>query len=1069
MLLLLGMPFLAGCGPDVSVTQRTFDNDGDGYTSEVDCDDSHAAVNPDATEICDDLDNDCDGDVDDDPSDGATFHPDSDGDGAGNATTSTVACVATDGLVVDASDCDDAEARSFPGNPEVCDGLDNDCNGAVDDAPDDVLTFYSDGDDDGYGDVSLSVEGCDAPAGYVLDETDCDDGDAAVHPDADESDCADPTDYNCDGSVQYADADGDGSPACEDCDDSDAARSPMLAEVCDASDIDEDCDGVSDDEDDSVTDLAVWSRDRDADGYGDPDTAASIACEQPVGYADNGGDCDDYDSGANPGATEDCDAFDTDEDCDGLADDDDPSTAAASWTDWYRDADSDGHGDPSRLVSQCEEPGGYVSSADDCDDADATRNPGETEVCDSADKDEDCDGLSDDDDTSADGKGTWFADGDSDGYGDGAATVEACSEPAGFAENSEDCDDADATRNPGEIEVCDGADKDEDCDGASDDADVSATGQSAWYADSDADGYGLSSSSTLSCDSPSGYATTAGDCDDGSAAINPAAAEICDASNADEDCDGLADDADSAASGKSTRYVDADGDGYGGAVTATLCDDSSGYTTAFDDCDDSDATVNPAATEVCGNGTDDDCDGEAAECALTSASLSEADVEIWGEASDDICARVGGAGDVNGDGFDDVLLGAWKNDDGGVDAGAAYLVLGSATPWSGSASGADAEFTGEVAGDYAGHNVSIVGDVNSDGFDDILVGAPYNDDGGTYAGAAYLLLGASAWTSSSLAAADAEYRGIDGTDFAGYDVAPAGDFNDDGYDDFVIGAAQRQTGGASSGSAYLVLGGATVSSTTLSAAAAEFWGEGVSDVAGEAVAGGGDVDGDGFDDILVGAGQNDSGGADAGAAYLILGAASAASMSLGSVDAQYTGANAGDRVGDDVSLSGDADADGYDDILVGAHNVDASGTDSGAVYLVLGGPFPATMSLAAADATYLGEAASDFAGASTAWGGDTNGDGRDDFIVGAYGNDDAGGLAGAAYLVLGGASFGTLSLGDADAEFTGEAAIDYAGVQVAGVGDVDGDGNDDLGVGAGYNDDGGSGAGAVYLLLGVGP
>jgi hypothetical protein len=204
-----------------------------------------------------------------------------------------------DGVAADL-DCDDADPAVFPGGSEICDGLDNDCDGIVDNNASDAVQWFGDSDGDGFGDSAQVSEACEAPAGYVAAEGDCDDADSRVHPTAPETDCTDPIDYNCDGSVGYADADGDGSPACEDCDDAESTAFPGGTEICDS--IDNDCDG---DVDDSATDASTWYIDYDADGFGSS-SYTEQACEQPVGYADNDLDCDDTSALALPGGPEVC-------------------------------------------------------------------------------------------------------------------------------------------------------------------------------------------------------------------------------------------------------------------------------------------------------------------------------------------------------------------------------------------------------------------------------------------------------------------------------------------------------------------------------------------------------------------------------------------------------------------------------------------------------------------------------------------------------------------------------------------------------------------------------------------
>ncbi len=381
----------------------------------------------------------------------------------------------------------------------------------------------------------------------------------------------------------------------------------------------------------------------------------------------------------------------------------------------------------------------------------------------------------------------------------------------------------------------------------------------------------------------------------------------------------------------------------------------------------------------------------------SSSGLSTA-VEYVGNVGESAGVSVSGAGDVDGDGLADVIIGAHQNSDAASAAGAAYLVLGSATPASSSLASAT-QYTGVATNDTAGVCDGGAGDVNGDGFSDVLVGARSNSNiGGTGAGAGYVVLGSASPASASLSGAPS-YTGESAYDAAGTSVSAAGDVNGDGLDDVLIGAHGNAGGGGSYvGAAYLVLGNSAPSSASL-ALAVRYTGEGTNDYAGEAVSAAGDVDGDGYDDMLVGAPYNDDGGSDAGAAYLVLGSGSPASTSL-STAVQYTGVDTSNYAGGSVSTAGDVDGDGYGDLLVGAYFAADAGTSSGAAYIVFGSTTPASASLSAS-VVYSGEAANDFAGISTSGAGDVDGDGHLDILVGAFSNDNAATNAGAAYLILG--------------------------------------------------------------------
>jgi len=247
------------------------------------------------------------------------------------------------------------------------------------------------------------------------------------------------------------DTDGDGyTPNQNDCDDGDAAVHPGVPEICDG--IDNDCDGTVDNN--NATDALTWYRDQDGDSYGDG-TSSTTACTQPTGYVSDASDCDDASATSSPAGTEICNG--ADDDCDGVVDEDDAADALT----WYRDADSDGYGNPAVAAVACSQPSGFVgtAAATDCDDGDASAYPGATEYCDGVDND--CDGTVDP--PSSVDASTWYRDGDADRYGvDGATTVD-CSAPSGYAANGGDCDDGDSSVNPGATESCN--DVDDDCDG----------------------------------------------------------------------------------------------------------------------------------------------------------------------------------------------------------------------------------------------------------------------------------------------------------------------------------------------------------------------------------------------------------------------------------------------------------------------------------------------------------------------------------------------------------------------------------------------------------------------------
>ena len=404
--------YVDGDGDGYGAGPGTVDPDGtcDAGTSSLntDCADADPASYPGASELCDGNDNDCD-----------TVTPATEIDNDADAYVECTGWLDTQGdnaSIFGGDDCDDDSgvcgASCFPGNPaaDTCDTYDNDCDTQIDEDPE--FSWYADVDGDGFGDLGSSQAACTQPAGYVSDGTDCDD------------------DLGACGTRCFP-----GNPA---------------ADTCDT--YDNDCDTQIDEDPDFT-----WYADVDGDGFGDL-ASSQAACTQPAGYVSDSTDCDD-DLGAcgascfpgNP-AADTCDTYDND--CDTQIDEDPEFT-------WYADVDGDGFGDLASSQVACTQPAGYVSDSTDCDDdlgaCGASCFPGNpaADTCDTYDND--CDTQIDEDP-----EFTWYADVDGDGFGNLASSQAACTQPAGYASNSTDCDDGDLTTYPGASEVCDG--NDNNCD-----------------------------------------------------------------------------------------------------------------------------------------------------------------------------------------------------------------------------------------------------------------------------------------------------------------------------------------------------------------------------------------------------------------------------------------------------------------------------------------------------------------------------------------------------------------------------------------------------------------------------
>ncbi|MFM9986871.1 MAG: MopE-related protein, partial [Flavobacteriales bacterium] len=552
---------------DASIDEG-FDTDNDGYsTCEGDCNDNNAAVNPGATEICNNIDDDCDAGIDE------GFDTDN------------------DGYTTCEGDCNDNNNAIKPGGIEICNNIDDDCDGSIDEG------FDLDND------------------GYTICEGDCDDNNQSIHPGMNE--ICNNLDDDCDGSIDEGfDLDNDGYTTCQgDCNDQEASINPGGIEICNG--LDDDCDGASDE-----GLLITYYFDADNDGYGN-DQLTIEACSLPQGYVYFGGDCSDNEASINPGVEEIC-GNGIDDNCDNIYAGDAvelicPSISLLNCTELnsfpevqmiggcpddelvietFVDIDVNGCAYNIRILGTAYRGSTLLNSCEtmvpvfDMDapvfsaisNINATLLPGETStiVNFTPDVSDNChdvslscappsgslfaEGTTTVNCTATDACGNstlisfdvivssnaiWYQDNDSDGYGNPDVSVASSTPPAGYVSDSTDCNDNAVAINPGTVEICNGID--DNCDEQIDEG----------Y-DTDGDGF-------TDCE---------GDCDDNNNTIYPGAAEIC--NNIDDDCDGSIDEG-----------FDTDGDGF------TNCEG---------DCDDNNNTIYPGAAEICNN-IDDDCDG----------------------------------------------------------------------------------------------------------------------------------------------------------------------------------------------------------------------------------------------------------------------------------------------------------------------------------------------------------------------------------------------------------------------------------------------------------------------------
>ena len=623
-----------------------------------------------SVDICDSVDNDCDGKVDED-------FPDTDDDGKADCldtdddndeildTDDNCPLAANPGqedfdldqkgdacdqdddndLVKDESDCEPFNDKAYPGALEVCDGVDNNCDGVVDEGFKDLdldgLADCIDPDDDN-DNVPDGLDNCPTVPNSTQVDTDLDEKGDECDPDDDNDTIPDAND-NCPkvANIDQKDIDGNGKgDACENDDDGDGVdddqdNCPQVANpeqedldedgLGDACDDDDDGDGVPDAIDNCKIEQNPAQLDQDKDGQGDacdddddndtvPDDEDNCALVQNPDQVDTDDDflgdaCDTDDDGDGDPDTVDCEPLNpfvnhnmlekcnqVDDNCNGKVDEE----GAEACLKYYFDADSDGYG-TAESKCLCTGQGTFTAiETGDCADSDPAVNPGQPEICGDG-KDQNCNGVENEENAVA--CTTWYKDGDADGFGSDDGKCYCTGTGAYTAPKSGDCNDGDSGINPSVVEVCSNG-KDDNCNG--DQNDLNGVGCTPFFLDADKDGFGTGTPQCF-CEPKGNFSSTVGgDCLDGDPDVRPNVKEVC-GNGKDDNCSGAQDE--EGAEGCQTYYYDGDKDGYGTSSSKCLCVPSDTYSAAMkDDCNDTNATVNPGAAEAC-NGADDDCSG----------------------------------------------------------------------------------------------------------------------------------------------------------------------------------------------------------------------------------------------------------------------------------------------------------------------------------------------------------------------------------------------------------------------------------------------------------------------------